>query len=140
MVESHVIVNKGFTNPNDFIIWHDRLGNPVYNMMHKNIENSHGHTLKNLKILQSKKFSCTACSQGLLVIKPPASKVGKESPAFLKCIKGDICGPFYPPCGPFKYYMVLIEASTIWSHVCLLSTHNMTFARLLTQIIVRSQK
>ena len=63
MVESHVIVNKRFTNFNDFIIWHDRLGHPEFNMMRKIIENSHGHTLKSPNILQSKEFSCAACSQ-----------------------------------------------------------------------------
>ena len=31
--------------------------------------------------------------------------------------------------------MVLIDASTRWSHVCLLSTGNVAFARLLAQII-----
>ena len=31
--------------------------------------------------------------------------------------------------------MILIDASTRWSHVCLLSTHNVAFARLLAQII-----
>ena len=31
--------------------------------------------------------------------------------------------------------MVLIDASTRWSHVCLLATRNVTFARLLAQII-----
>ena len=31
--------------------------------------------------------------------------------------------------------MVLIDASTIWSHVCLLSTRNLAFARLLDQLI-----
>jgi hypothetical protein len=31
--------------------------------------------------------------------------------------------------------MVLIDASTRWSHVYLLSTHNVAFARLLAQII-----
>ena len=31
--------------------------------------------------------------------------------------------------------MVLIDASTRWSHVCLFSTRNTTFARLLAQII-----
>ena len=31
--------------------------------------------------------------------------------------------------------MVLIDASTKWSHVCLLSTRNVAFVRLLTQII-----
>ena len=31
--------------------------------------------------------------------------------------------------------MVLIDASTKWSHVCLLSTRNVAFARLFAQII-----
>ena len=31
--------------------------------------------------------------------------------------------------------MVLIDASTRWSHVCLLSTRNIAFGRLLTQMI-----
>ena len=103
--------------------------------MRKIIENSHGHTLKNQNVLQSKEFSCAACSQGKLVIKPSTTKVRVESPAFLERIQGDICGPIHPTCGPFKYYMVLIDASTRWSHVCLLSTRNMAFARLLAQII-----
>ena len=104
--------------------------------MRKVIENSHGHTLKNQNVLQSKGFSCAACSQRKLVIKPSMAKVGVESPAFLERIQGDICGPIHPAYGPFKYYMVLIDASTRWSHVCLLSTRNMTFARLLAQIIM----
>ena len=58
-----------------------------------------------------------------------------ESPVFLERIHGDICGPIHPPCGPFRYFMVLINASTRWSHVCLLSTRNVAFARLLAQII-----
>jgi hypothetical protein len=43
--------------------------------------------------------------------------------------------PIHPPCGPFRYFMVLIDESTRWSHVCLLSTRNVAFARLLAQII-----
>ena len=31
--------------------------------------------------------------------------------------------------------MILIDASTKWSHVCLISTHNVIFARLLIQMI-----
>ena len=58
-----------------------------------------------------------------------------ESPLFLERIQGDICGPIHPPRGPFHYFMVLIYASTRWSHVCLLSTRNVAFARLLAQII-----
>jgi IS30 family transposase len=31
--------------------------------------------------------------------------------------------------------MVLIDASTRWSHVCLLSTRNHTFAKIMSQLI-----
>ena len=58
-----------------------------------------------------------------------------ESLAFLEHIQGDICGPIHPPSGPFRYFMVLIDVSTRWSHVCLLSTRNVAFSRLLAQII-----
>ena len=34
-----------------------------------------------------------------------------------------------------KSFMVLMDASTRWSHVSLLSTHNLAFARLLAQMI-----
>ena len=50
-------------------------------------------------------------------------------------IQGDICGLLDPPCGPFRYFVVLIDASTRRPHVCLLSTHNHACARLLTQLI-----
>ena len=78
-----------------------------------------------------------ACSQGKLVIRPSQLKVDAESPSFLQRIQGDICGPIQPSCGPFQYlyFMVLVNASTRWSHVCLLSTRNVAFVRLLGQII-----
>ena len=66
---------------------------------------------------------------------PSPVKIGIESPIFLERIHGDICGPIQPSSGPFKYFMVLIDASTRWSHVCLLSTRNLAFARLLAQLI-----
>ena len=80
-------------------------------------------------------LSCEACSQGKLIVRPSINKSMSESPVFLERIHGDICGPIHPPCGPFRYFMVLIDASTRWSHVCLLSTRNVAFARLLAQII-----
>ena len=80
-------------------------------------------------------LSCEACSQGKLIVRPSINKIMFESPVFLERIHGDICGPIHPPCGPFRYFMVLIDASTRWSHVCLLSTRNVAFARLLAQII-----
>ena len=39
-----------------------------------------------------------------------------------------------PSSGPFRYFIMLIDASR-WSHVCLLSTSNLVLVRLLTQII-----
>ena len=52
-----------------------------------------------------------------------------ESPAFLERIQGDICGSIHPPSGHFRYFMALIDASTRWSRVCLLSSRNVAFAR-----------
>jgi len=134
-IEINMVVNQKFTNPSAFIVWHDRLGHPGSIMMRKIIESSCGHPLKNLKFLQTNEFSCPACSQGKLIIRPSPSKIQNELPAFLERIHGDICGPIHPPCGPFRYFMVLIDASTRWSHVCLLSTRNLAFSRLLAQII-----
>ena len=62
-------------------------------------------------------------------------KVAVESPAFLERIQRDIYEPIQPACGPFRYFMVLIDASTRCSYVCLLSTHNVAFAIFLAQII-----
>jgi hypothetical protein len=104
-------------------------------MMHRIIKNSHGHPLKNQKILLQSDYPCSACSQGKLIIKSSPLKIAIESPSCLERIQGDICGPIHPPSGPFRYFMVLIDASTRWSHVCLLSTRNVAFARLLAQII-----
>ncbi|KAI3735382.1 hypothetical protein L6452_14878 [Arctium lappa] len=118
-----------------FILWHDRLGHPGSVMMRKIIEQSCGHTLKNQKILQANNITCVACSQGKLITRPSPAKVGFESLNFLERIQGDIGGPIHPSCGPFRYFMVLIDASTKWSHVCLLSSRNLAFARLLAQLI-----
>ena len=104
-------------------------------MIQRIIEHSNGHPLKNQKILLPNELSCEACSQGKLIVRPSINKIMSESPVFLERIHGDICGPIHPPCGPFRYFMVLIDASTRWSHVCLLSTRNVAFARLLAQII-----
>ena len=135
-IEAHAIVNQKFTDENNFIVWHDRLGHPGSIMMRRIIKNSSGHSLKNQKIFLSNEFSCAACSQGKLIIRPSPTKIKTKPLAFLQRIQGNICGPIHPPCGPFRYFMILIDASTRWSHVCLLSTRNQAFARLLAQIIL----
>ena len=72
---------------------------------------------------------------GKLITKPSYLKLNVESLGFRKRIQGDIYGPIHPLSGPFRYFMVLIDASTQWSHVCLLSTQNHAFAKLIAQII-----
>ena len=89
-IEAHAIVNQQLTNHSEFIIWHNRLGHPGSIMMRKIIENSYGHSLKKKKILQANEFSCVACSQGKLIIRPSPAKIGIESPIFLECIHDDI--------------------------------------------------
>ena len=85
--------------------------------------------------MKSHDFSSTACSQGKLIIRPSFTKIASESLAFLERIQEDICGPIHPPSGHFRYFMVLIDAFTRWSHVCFISTRNVAFAKLLAQII-----
>ena len=104
-------------------------------MMRRIIDHSHGHPLKNQKIFLPNEYLCAACSQGKLIVISSFSKVTFELQVFLERIYGDICGLIHPPCGPFRYSMVLIDASTKWSHVCLLSIRNVAFSRLLAQMI-----
>ena len=78
---------------------------------------------------------CKACSLAKLTARPSFAIDNKQNIPFLQRIQGDICGPITPECGPFRYFMVLVDASTRWSHVALLSTRNAAFAKLLAQII-----
>jgi hypothetical protein len=136
MIETNMVVKEKYCDPAIFSLWHDRFGHPGSTMMRRIIGSTHGHPLKDQKIPQTGKFTqCTSCSLGKLIVRPSPSKIEKELPTFLERIQGDICGPIHPPCGPFRYFMVLIDASSRWSHVCLLSTRNVAFARFLAQII-----
>ena len=49
-VESHVVMNQKFSDPKNFMFWHDRLGHPRAIMMRILIENSYEHTLNNQKV------------------------------------------------------------------------------------------
>ena len=81
-------------------------------MMRRIVQNSNGHPLTSRQILVTDGYTCAACSKGKLIIRPSFTKVKFESLAFLERIQGDICGPIHPPSGPFRYFMVLINAST----------------------------
>ncbi|KAJ9566529.1 hypothetical protein OSB04_002495 [Centaurea solstitialis] len=80
-------------------------------------------------------MTCVACSKGKLITSPSPAKIGFYSLNFLERIQGGICGPIHPPCGPFRYFYDLIDASTKWSHVCLLLSSNLAFAYLFAQLI-----
>ena len=97
-IELNMVMSQKLSHPNIFMLWYDRLGHPGSTMMRRIIENSHGHPLKNQKILLSSDYPCTACSQEKLIVRPCHTKVLIESPTFLERIQGDICGPIHPPC------------------------------------------
>jgi hypothetical protein len=99
------------------------------------IGNCTGHDLKDAKFSKSDDFVCTSCAMGKLILQPSPLKIHAEPLMFLERIQGDICGPIQPLCDPFRYFMVLIDASTRWSHVCLLSTHDHAFAKFMAQVI-----
>lgn len=103
--------------------------------MRRIIESANEHLLKDMKILLLKDLSRAACSLEKLIIGPSKNKIENEYPSFLERIQGDICRLISPPCGPIKYFIILIDASTRCSHVCLLATRNVAFARLSAQII-----
>ena len=128
-------MNQKFSNPKIFKLWYDRLRHHGSIMMRHIIKNSHGHQLNNQRILLSTESPCAACSQGKLIIRPSLMKVILKSPKFLERIQGGICDLIHPSCGPFHYVLVLIDASTTWSHVSLLSSCGVAFARFLAQII-----
>jgi hypothetical protein len=131
----HVAYKVIFQNVDAFTTWHECLGHPKIEMMWKIIGNSTGHNLNSAKLPKSSDFMCIACATGKLIVRPSPLKIKVEPLKFLERIQGDICGPIQPLSGPFRYFMVLIDASTRWSHVCLLSTHNHAFAKFMTQVI-----
>jgi hypothetical protein len=124
-----------FQNIDTFLIWHSYLGHPRIGMMRKIIGNCTGHDLKDTKILKSNNFVCTSCAMEKLILRPSPLKIHAEPLRFLERIQGDICGPIQQLCGPFRYFMVLINTSIRWSHVCLLSTRNHAFVKFMTLVI-----
>ena len=80
-------MNQKFSDSKIFKLWHDRLGHPGSIMICGIIKNSHGHQLKNQKILLPTESPCATCSQGKLIIRPSPMKVSFESPKFLERIQ-----------------------------------------------------
>jgi hypothetical protein len=62
-------------------------------------------------------------------------KIHAESLRFFERIQVDICDSIQPLCDSFRYFMVLIDTSIKWSHMCLLSTHNHAFSKFMMQVV-----
>ena len=99
------------------MLWHDRLGHPGSIMMHWIIDNSHGHPLKNQKILLPSDYSCSACSQGKLITKPSSSKivVGCPSLYYFNSIESEahIWKTVY-----FIFWVILYYNENSWNKYC----------------------
>jgi hypothetical protein len=102
-------------------------------MMRKIIGNCTCHNLK--KFPKTSDFICMTCATEKLILRPSPLKIHIEPLKFLERIQCDICGIIQPISVPFKYFKVLIDASTRLSHVCLLSTWNHAFAKIMAQVI-----
>ena len=76
-----------------------------------------------------------ACSLRKLGLRPSYATDIKEIILFLHRIQRDICRLIHSYCGFLRYFMILVDASTYWSHVVLLSTHNAAYAKLLAHFI-----
>ena len=83
-IESYAVMNQKFNDLKIFTLWHNRLGHPGSSMMWRIIEQSHGHPLKNQKILLPNEFSCDPCSQSKLIVRPSFNKIMSESPVFFR--------------------------------------------------------
>jgi hypothetical protein len=129
----HVAYKVIFHNVDALQIWHDRVGHPSVGMMRKIIGNCTGHNLN--KFHKTSNFICTACAAGKLILRSSPLKINTEPLKFFERIQGDICGPIQPISGSFMYFMVLIDTTTTWSHICLLSTRNHAFVKIMVQVI-----
>ena len=78
---------------------------------------------------------CGACAQGKFINRPSRWKLPAELPPRLHRLHGDICGPITPHSEPFRYFMVLVDATGVHFEVTLLSTRNIIFAKLLAMLI-----
>lgn len=102
-------------------------------MMHKIIESSNGHLLRNQKIVFSNKIICTYKEN--LWLDNPLLRLVMNIHRFHKEFKEIYVDQSIHLVDHFIIFISLIDASTRWTQVCLLSTSNIIFARLIAQII-----
>ena len=114
--------------------WHECMGYPRISMMRWILPTTKGHKLQVSNLLKGMK-PYEFCALGKFTTWPHKWNLPHELPVMLKKIPEDICGLINPPCGPFRYFLALIDASTKWSHISLRASRNLASPRLLVQII-----
>ncbi|KAM2133812.1 hypothetical protein ACFX1R_003878 [Malus domestica] len=100
-IECHYVADPITGTAHEITLWHDRLGHHGQIAMRRILKSSYGHPLtRSLGSIQG--IACQTCSMGKLITKPSYDKIHSNLPIFLQRIQGDICGPIYPPCRPFR--------------------------------------
>lgn len=118
-----------------FDLWHSRMGHPSDTTMRNMIGNIRDFPINTGDFSSLRQMSvCEPCVTGKLKCAPFSTTI-KPIARPLERLSLDLCGPINPACGPFVYFQVLVDESTGFINVSLLSTKNMAFARLLSKII-----
>ena len=114
-------------------LWHSRLGHPRHTMFRRMLPIITGHEVC---ISDANKVGdCAACSQGKLILQPSRWKLPTELSPKLQRLQGDVCGLISPASGPFRYFLVLVDASGTQSELTLLSTRNLIFPKILAMLL-----
>ncbi|KAM2374495.1 hypothetical protein PS1_043826 [Malus domestica] len=112
--ETHHVAGPSARFQDTLLLWHDQMGHPRTRYDVPYLKVFHGHHLKSYPGHPL----CKAYFLRKLNIQPSITKIIHDPPKFLQRIQGDICGPIQPTYEPFRYFMMLVDASTRWSHVC----------------------
>ena len=81
-MELHIVLTQKIKDMEIFKIWHERLGHLGVIIMRRIITSSHGHPLKDYKILTNNEYACSAYAMGKLITRSSTTKVTNESPKF----------------------------------------------------------
>ena len=119
--------------PSKTNLWHGCMGHPGVTMFRRMLPLLTGHEVCTNDA--NKVGACEACAQGKLIFKPSRSKLPSELPLPLQRLQGDICGPITPTSGPFRYFLVLVDAAGVYFEVSLLSTRNIAFAKVQASLL-----
>jgi hypothetical protein len=114
-------------------LWHGRMGHLGTTMFRRMLPILAGHSV--CPSDANKVGLCAACAQGKLIQRPSRWKLPAELPPKLQRLQGDIYGPIAPASGPFRYFLVLVDAAGVHFEVSLLSTRNMVFSKILAMLI-----